>query len=656
MHLKCDSVPRTRLKSSRHFVSSCPNISNFIFYILYAIFIIYFTALSMSIIPSFPNSHSPHANLYNYPRHNLLGSQYLTLVKLFCSILWYHVLKRLISTVRYSRQYELSQFSLHQVFKTYFRIKKRSTKFMLCSIVWIYLLNFLSLSIVNPSLLNPDPDKTLSVLYQNVQGLVPFGDLRNPNPQLNVTKLFELQSYVSKFKPDIVILNETWLKSSILDAEIFPNNSYKVFRQDRSAKSHPIDDKNPRKYKKQGGDVVIAFRSDLDVKTTKFKIKGDPAKAEILSVVLTSGFGSKVCISTLYRVGTLGAENLVEVDRHLKSIAKSNSIHKHILVGDFNLNKTSWPDAQSSCSTESGFVELFHQLGFDQLISAPTHKAGNILDLLLCNQPHILSEIETLHRNTICNSDHYGIKFKIKINCKRLKSPKRRIYNLKKADFKSLNAELCRVPWRNILINCDIDDVLHNFESIFCSLCDRFIPKVTVKSSFQPPWFDSELDAICRRKNKLLDKFKQTNDPNVQEEIKKIRKKFKTVATKKKRDNVLNDDDPALIKKKFWSFFKSTSNSCRIPETVNYGNKFRSQNFDVANLFNKYFSDQFSSPSRYDIDIKFGNDPFHDICFDEKLVFDLLRKMNANKLIRLLDQMGFKVNYLNHVPEALQLP
>ena len=92
---------------------------------------------------------------------------------------------------------------------------------------------------------------------------------------------------------------------------------------------------------------------------------------------------------------------------------------------------------------------------------------------------------------------------------------------------------------------------------------------------------------------------------------KKLRKLIGKQTQEKKRDNVLNDDDPALIKKKFWSFFKSTSNSCRIPETVHYGSKFRSNDFDVGNLFNKYFSDQFSSPSKYDIAINYENDLFN---------------------------------------------
>ena len=133
----------------------------------------------------------------------------------------------------------------------------------------------------------------------------------------------------------------------------------------------------------------------------------------------------------------------------------------------------------------------------------------------------------------------------------------------------------------------------------------------------------------------MLTKLKKASSSEskaqIYEEIKKVRKKFRNLSTQKKRDNISNDDDPALIKKKFWSFFKSTSNSCRIPETINYGNRFRSKSFDIANLFNKYFSDQFSGPSKYDIDICLDNDPYIGLKFEEKTIFDLLRNMNPNK-------------------------
>ena len=61
--------------------------------------------------------------------------------------------------------------------------------------------------------------------------------------------------------------------------------------------------------------------------------------------------------------------------------------------------------------------------------------------------------------------------------------------------------------------------------------------------------------------------------------------------------NFKDDDDPALISKKFWSHVKSTSKSSRIPGTVNYHGRFRNNPKDQAEMFNEYFEEQFSATS-----------------------------------------------------------
>ena len=59
------------------------------------------------------------------------------------------------------------------------------------------------------------------------------------NPSLNITIHTEFQSYIITYKPDLIILNETWLKPNILNNEILPINNYDLFRLDRSKSSHP---------------------------------------------------------------------------------------------------------------------------------------------------------------------------------------------------------------------------------------------------------------------------------------------------------------------------------------------------------------------------------------------------------------------------------
>ena len=93
---------------------------------------------------------------------------------------------------------------------------------------WVALINIILIIISNPSILNPGPiqkPSKVSVLYQNVQGFIPFGELGKVNPMLNTIKMANFQAYIFDKKRDIVLLNETWLSKNISDNEIFPNQT-----------------------------------------------------------------------------------------------------------------------------------------------------------------------------------------------------------------------------------------------------------------------------------------------------------------------------------------------------------------------------------------------------------------------------------------------
>ncbi len=123
-------------------------------------------------------------------------------------------------------------------------------------IMFLLLLTFLMIAIVNTSLLNPGPNN-LKVYYQNVQGLIPLSALGSTQPSLNRTKISELNYYIHVSKPDVILLNETWLKKSVRDHEVIEDTTYKIYRTDRSALSHPGDTRNPEKFKKNGGVYLL---------------------------------------------------------------------------------------------------------------------------------------------------------------------------------------------------------------------------------------------------------------------------------------------------------------------------------------------------------------------------------------------------------------
>ena len=225
------------------------------------------------------------------------------------------------------------------------------TAFIVMTTFWLSCLNLSLLTICNMSITNPGPGTScIKLFYLNIQGLVTQNTLSNGHPTFNLTKLLEFQSYTYKHKPDIVILNETWLKPSIKDNEILDSITYTIFRKDRSLNSHPPDNNDPNKSKINGGGVLIAVRNELNFKP---KIIDSKCRAEILSVELTMPSKNKMYLSTCYRVGTLGPSNHSEIQQHLNFISCNRKIKSHFFVGDLNLDRIKWDNLTSSSNIQN---------------------------------------------------------------------------------------------------------------------------------------------------------------------------------------------------------------------------------------------------------------------------------------------------------------
>ena len=501
---------------------------------------------------------------------------------------------------------------------------------------YIASVNLILIVIVTPSIVNPGPEnaklRPLTLFFNNVQGLLTINSLKSSSPRLDTTKLHELHGYIYRNRPDIIILNETWLTGSIKDAEILPEESYKIFRLDRSRKTHPFDPSNPKKFREGGGGILIAHRRDLDIKSEKVGVK--LVQAEILTIKLKLPSGKVLSISTFYRVGTLGSDNYELVKDYLFTLATKKRLDKHILIGDLNFPEISWPDSNTTNELHGDFIKLLMgDLGHSQLIDKATRKSGNILDLLFTNIPELINKISVLGHKEACSSDHFGLHFEIKLDVPKSKTCKHQVYNYAKADWKSLNFDLKKVDWISIVDTHDPHESWPTFKSILANLCDKHIPKRTVKYQFQPPWFDSDCEKILLEKEKWRARAKSpTGTEEDYEKFRKLRKQFKKIMDEKMRLNVEDDTDPSLISKKFWKYVKSKTKSTRIPETVWYKDKFRNDSQEQADLFNEFFFSQFSSESKYDIDISFNaNDRFSSIKFHELDVLLLLKEINPSK-------------------------
>ena len=200
---------------------------------------------------------------------------------------------------------------------------------------------------------------------------------------------------------------------------------------------------------------------------------------------------------------------------------------------------------------------------------------------------------------------------------KRKKPWKINTFNYKRANWDALNSDLHNINWLSVLDSQEPNIVWQNFKTLLNNFLELHMPKITIKSKFQPPWFDSECYVKCREKERLHKLFNFKSTKSIRDELKftNFRREFKSLIRSKIRDNLHCSRDSNTITKKFWSHVKSKTKSTRIPEVVKHENSISSDTLTKANMFNKYFYEQFSTRSSYDINIDFSNDHLLDIDF-----------------------------------------
>ena len=143
----------------------------------------------------------------------------------------------------------------------------------------------------------------------------------------------DFQCHVYENKPGLVLLTETWFTKEHLHNEIFPKDTYRCYRVDRTARTHSSDPLNKTKVRENEGVILIAVRADLNVGVKEIAIKS-LSKAEIISLELNFGSNEIVCIVLVYHVGTLGVPNFLKIENHLRKIAQTRNFSEQIIEGD----------------------------------------------------------------------------------------------------------------------------------------------------------------------------------------------------------------------------------------------------------------------------------------------------------------------------------
>ena len=240
----------------------------------------------------------------------------------------------------------------------------------------------------------------------------------DPVTGTNTCKLTLFKNLVYSNSYDIIAVTETWLTETVSDGEII-DQGYSIYHRDRQSK--------------RGGGVLLAVRSNIasnrrhDFETDDF---------ETVCVELHPADSNKIFISVVYRppdADTSFMDKFSELISNLQHIHRS----KCVLLGDFNLPNINWINSFgfSNYQHEFEFTECLKENGLFQLNTSSTHftplnNEGKILDLIITNEPDIISSIE-VHSPTTMDfpTDHWILDFDLTCRLRRLKTSPRIVYN-----------------------------------------------------------------------------------------------------------------------------------------------------------------------------------------------------------------------------------
>lgn len=362
------------------------------------------------------------------------------------------------------------------------------------------------------------PDK-LSMYYQNTRGLN--------------SKIQSFYLAVTSSNYDVVILTETWLKSSISDTELF-GDDFVVYRCDRNIRNST---------KPHGGGVLIAINKNIP---SQRLVITDSDQLEIIFIKCNIG-STKIFIVCIYIPSNSAVsvyKTVVDVLTLFLDKYGMSALDQILCVGDFNLPHVSWVKDNDNTSVlipvncnemSSNLLDLLSSYALCQ-VNYVTNFMTRLLDLIFSNNTDNIVIRKCTCPLTIVDKFHEPLDFFLTLNneledttsaCMSSK------YDFKKADFTSLNLFLENINWSSLFKSCDIQQAVSYFYEVLHIGFFFCVPMAKAKPhNNSPPWYTKELTNLKNKKNKAYSRYRSTLSDSNYKIYSDLRSKFKTQQTK----------------------------------------------------------------------------------------------------------------------------
>ena len=464
-------------------------------------------------------------------------------------------------------------------------------------------------------------------------------------------------------------LTETWLKGHT-QAEL-NIEGYKLYRADRTGRQHTRG--------RFSGGVAIYLRSDI-ANTTEQILKFSNGTVEAL--VLHSQ-RENLLIAVVYRQPddpTGGhrsqsyelSQAIAKIDSAIEAAQGTPTL---IICGDYNLPNINWIEGQPQnthnqlAATMSSFQS--RQL-LTQIIKQPTHKAGNILDLIFTNNRQLFNEVYCIPTT---QSDHLIIEVAthFKSHFAKTQQNNRRFFNTfdslnffsEDVDWDAIKMELQAHDWPAELNQLDnaadgLSHFIHICETIGAAHAPMKRPSQSKKNQIP-----RDRKILMRRRRKVVKQLLTATSPSrknrLNNELADIEKKLQESFTRSNDHQEQKAIDAIKRNPKyFFSYVKkfSKTKSAIGPLQGQDGN-YITDSKGMANTLREQYSSVFSTPLADPVDpeqlFDLNSDPakLTDIIFSPSNVIQAIEEISPNAAP---GPDGFPAIFLRNCKEEVAVP
>lgn len=297
----------------------------------------------------------------------------------------------------------------------------------------------------------------------------------------------ELSAAIDRYKPDLIALNETWLKKD--EEKIVPAIAGYTLKS------------NPRLNGKKGGGVGFYIRKGVRARVKEHP----PSQLEQMWLELqVSGVG-RFAVGTAYRPESVTVQNAIgAIGESLDTFGSCRGI---FLLSDFNVNVT------ATDKPNAKMLQTFMmQRNLVQLVSEPTRitdDSATTLDLLITDCPSLVKSIH-LHHNTGI-SDHAMVI--AELTMKKQKPIPFYVYNrqISKIDQIAFEADLNTICWEEIRTLRDVNEMVLSFNHSIITLFDKHSPVRQIRVNQQSyPWITENIKILMDLRDAALNKARRT--------------------------------------------------------------------------------------------------------------------------------------------------